>query len=331
VGSFEKLNGVLVGSEAAAVDVPVEPAAAEAGVPANKFPAFKGFAPNLGVLEPVELEKNEPGFGCSAPFGVPNIPLAGWLELPKRLLVGALVDCPLSVGGGPAGVVEPKLKGLVGAGVVEPGWGVVVTVGFDPNKLVEPDGVLRLVKSETPGTDEVGLFSLFADAPPKLKEPTGFAFVVLVALNSPPLGPEEVVATACFPPNRFAPGVLPVLLFAPKRGVEAPDPGLDPEFIPPKIDGGCAPPPPPVKEPKEPEPPAVVPLKRFVVGLDVAVDCWPKGEEVLGVALAPKKPPDVVFDAGPEELGALLPPAGGKLNGDDIVAQKEAGYEGVGG
>lgn len=74
-----------------------------------------------------------------------------------------------------------------------------------------------------------------------------------------------------------------------------------------------------MKEPKAPEPPAVVPPKIFAVGFDVAVDCWPKGEEVPGVALAPNMPPDVAF--APEGFEAPLPPAGEKLNGDDIVAR----------
>jgi hypothetical protein len=167
------------------------------------------------------------------------------------LLVAGFGAWLFSIGGGPAGVVEgPKLKVLVGAGVVDPA-GAEVEALFaegDP-KTLGVAGVFRLPNIPPLGAG-AGLFSLFAgvDAPlssffccPKLKplpDPKGVLDAFAVE-KIPPDTLEVFVVVADFPNIPPTAGGFPVL--PPKReGVEAPEPGFEPGLFP-KIDG-CAPP-----------------------------------------------------------------------------------------
>ena len=186
------------------------------------------------------------------------------------LLVAGFEGWLFSVGGGPAGVVDaPKLKVLVGAGVVDP-VGAEVEALFVEGvpKTLDVAGVLELLKRLPVGAGAC-LFSLFAgvDAPlssffccPKLKpplDPKGVLDAFAVG-KRPPDPPEELVVAADFP-NIPPEGAFPVL--PPKsEGVEAPEPGLEPGLFP-KIDG-CGP-------PAVAPPPPNTPVKAgFVVAAD---------------------------------------------------------------
>ena len=207
---FEGVEAVVLvaaGPEVAGVDEPKFP---------NMFPVPAGFVPNM----PPEV--------AEAP--------------PNRLLAGLEV---LSVGGGPAGVVEvPKFRnGLLGAGVVDPA-GAVVEAFVDefPPKifcpaagLLKPPNMLGVVAPPV-------LFSLLApgvDAPPssffcpKVKVPPPKEGVDCPAPPNSELDPLAVPAGL---PKAPPAGAVPVLL--PKSdGVDVPEPGLDPVVPPPNSDG----------------------------------------------------------------------------------------------
>lgn len=97
-------------------------------------------APFDGALAP---NRPEPEF--VEPDTCPNKPPAGWLELLPR-------------GGGPAGVVEPKLNvGLTGAGVIEPDADVVALLDGVLNR--PEDCLFRFEKSPPAWVLLVGLLS----------------------------------------------------------------------------------------------------------------------------------------------------------------------------
>lgn len=121
---------------------------------------------------------------------------------------------------------------------------------------------------------------------PKVKPPPPKVAPAPAAPNKFPVEPAELVLGAPWP-NCPPVGVPPVLAFAPKRlGVDAPDPGFDPAFIP-KLG-----PPPALPEPNGLAP-VVAPPKRPPpdAGFDVAGVGWPKTEDVAGVPLVPNRPP----------------------------------------
>jgi hypothetical protein len=287
-----KLNNGFVASVAGAAEAAV--AAAElpwvaAGVTLKILPAAAGFVPKRDVVGVAVPENREPAFGAveSPVPGVPNKPpveaFEAWL---------------LSVGGGPAGVVE-KLNVFVGAGVVDP-----------DAAPVEP-GVPKL----TPCIP-AGLFSVLVDAPPSslfcpntplLKEGVD----VFAVPKIPPPDVEELVVVAVFPPNRPLEGVLPVPLPSPKAGglagvafgVELEVPNIDVCWLPP----------------------AVRPPNRFFGAWDVAVAGWPNSE-LVGVEAAPIVMLGVlceVLDGAPNRLDAPLPEAEPKLNGEAILTRGE--------
>jgi hypothetical protein len=277
-----KLNAGLAVVAAGVVDAAgagAELAGVDAAVAPKRLPVAGGFAPNREP-EGVEVPENiDPDFGAveSAGFGVPNNPLAAGF--------GAWL---LSVGGGPAGVVE-KLNVFVGAGVVEPGGA--------PEEADEP---------KLSGWTPAGLFWVLADAAlssffpnrPPPKDGVG----VLVVPKRPPVDAEELVVGAAFPPNMPPEGVPPVLPPSPKAGAFA---GVDPgvELAVPNIDV-CWP------------PPGVRPPKRFFGGWDAPDAGWPNSE-VPGVEVAPSVMlgvPCDALDGVPKGLEAPLPLVDPKLN-----------------
>lgn len=270
-------------AELAGVDVAAAP---------KRLPLAGGFAPKRGP-DGVEVPENsEPDFGAveSAGFGAPNNPPAAGF--------GAWL---LSVGGGPAGVVE-KLNVFVGAGVVEPGG---APEEADVPKLSPCVGA--------------GLFSVLADVPlssffPNRPPPKDGAGVFVVP-KRPPVDAEELVVVAIFPPNRPPEGVPPVLAPSPKAGAFA---GVDPgvELVAPNIDV-CWP------------PPGVRPPNRFFGGWDAPVAGCPNSE-VLGVEVAPSVMLGVlceVLEGVPKGLEAPPPPVDPKLN--DISVERECARKGV--
>jgi hypothetical protein len=234
---LEAVIGVAAGPEVAGVDEPR---------PLNKLLDPTGFAPPNRPSEVTEAPTNGEALLAGVWAGSEGLdaPNSGVCEPegPKRLLpVGFEV---LSVGGGPAGVVElPKLmKGLLGAGVVDPaGADVEALVDELPLNMFGPAGLFRppnMLGVDVPPV----LLSLLAagvDAPPssffcpKAKAPPPKEGVDWPAPpNSDPAPP---VVPAGFPKAPPA-GVFPVLL--PKSdGVDVPEPGLDPVVPPPKNDG----------------------------------------------------------------------------------------------
>jgi hypothetical protein len=234
---LEAVIGVAVGPEVAGVDEPR---------PLNKLLGPAGFAPPNRPSEVAEAPVNGEALLAGVWAGSEGLdtPNSGVCEPvgPKRLLpVGFEV---LSVGGGPAGVVElPKLmKGLLGAGVVDPaGADVEALVDELPLNMFCPAGLFRppnMLGVDVPPV----LFSLLAaglDAPPSsffcpnVKAPPPKEGVDWPAPpNSEPAPP---VVPAGFPKAPPA-GAFPVLL--PKSdGVDVPEPGLDPVVPPPKNDG----------------------------------------------------------------------------------------------
>lgn len=230
--ALEAVVGVAAGPEVAGV---FEPRLL------NKLLDPPGFAPNRpDVTEaPAKGEALLAGVCVgSEGFDAPN---NGVCEpvVPKRLPPAGFEV--LSVGGGPAGVVElPKLgKGLLGAGVVDPAGADVEPLEVEPNKFC-PAGLFR-----PPNTLWIAppvLFSLLApgvDAPPssffcpKLKfAPNEGVDWLVVPPNNEPVVP---VVPAGFPKAPPA-GAVPVLL--PKSdGVDVPEPGLEPVAPAPKKDG----------------------------------------------------------------------------------------------
>jgi hypothetical protein len=237
---FEGLEAVVgraVGPEVAGVDEPK---------PLNKLLDPAGFAPPNRPPEVAEAPANGEAplagvWAGSEGLDAPNSGVCEPVE-PKRLLPAGFEV--LSVGGGPAGVVElPKLKkGLLGAGVVDPaGADVEAFVDELPLNILCPAGLFKPPKRLGVDVPPV-LFSLPAaavDAPlssffcPKVKAPSPKDGVDWPAPpNSEPAPP---VVAAGFPKAPAA-GAFPVLL-PNSDGVDAPEPGLDPEVPPPKNDG----------------------------------------------------------------------------------------------
>lgn len=226
-----KPNGDLAASVAGAVEAVVtaaELAGVEEGVPPKRLPVTEGLGPNKFVLGVVVPENNEPLFGPaeSAVFGVPNKPPAGVFEA-----------WLLSVGGGPAGVVE-KLNVFVGAGVVDPD--ATVEVGVPKLRPCIPEGLISELIDALPS-------SFFCPNNPLPKE----LLDVFAVPNIPPVEVEELVVVAVFPPNIPPEGVPPVPLPSPKTGIFA-GVALGVELEVPNIDACWL-------------PPAVGPPKRFFV------------------------------------------------------------------
>ncbi len=230
--ALEAVVGVAAGPEVG-VDEPRLP---------NKLLGPPGFAPNRPEVAeaPATGEALLAGVCVdSEGLNAPNI----WVwefVVPKRLPPAGFEV--VSAGGGPAGVVElPKfVKGLLGAGVVDPAGADVEALEVEPNKFC-PAGLFRPPNKLGVDAPPV-LFSLLApgvDAPPssfccpKLKpapnEGVGWLFV---PPNNEPVVP---VVLAGFP-KALPAGAVPVLL--PKSdGVDVPEPGLEPVAPPPKKDG----------------------------------------------------------------------------------------------
>jgi hypothetical protein len=127
-------DGVAV-SEVGAADAAApatEVVGADVGVLPNALLPAVGFVPNSGALEVAVPENNELVLGSvdSPFFGVPN-----------KLVVEVLEAWPLSVGGGPAGVVE-KLNVFVGAGVVDPAGADVEAAFAEDVPKLSGDGLL---------------------------------------------------------------------------------------------------------------------------------------------------------------------------------------------
>ena len=231
--ALEAVVGVAAGPEVAGVDEPRL---------LNKLLDPPGFAPNRpDVAEaPAKGEALLAGVCVgSEGFDAPN---NGVCEpvVPKRLPPAGFEL--LSVGGGPAGVVElPKLgKVLLRAGVVDPAGADVEALVLPPN-IFCPAGWFRLPNKLGVDAPPV-LLSLLApgvDAPPssffcpKLKPaPNEGVDWLVVPPNNAPVVP---VVPAGFPKAPPA-GALPVL--PPKSdGVDVPEPGLEPVAPAPKKDG----------------------------------------------------------------------------------------------
>lgn len=278
---FEGLEvdvGIAAGPEVGGVDEPR---------PLNKLLDPAGFEPPNrppeGAAAPANGEALLAGVAAgSEGLDVPNSGVWAPVE-PKRLPPAGLEV--LSVGGGPAGVVElPKLRnGLFGAGVVDPaGADVDAFVDEPPPNKFSPAGLFKPPNKLGVEVPPV-LFSLFGvDAPPssffcpKVKAPPPKEGVDWLA--PPNSEPDPPVVPAGLP-NVPAAGAFPVLL--PKSdGVDVPEPGLDPVVPPPKNDGAGG-------------LPVLEVLLRFAKrpldgGCEV-VGGWPKGDEVPGVD--PKRPP----------------------------------------
>lgn len=229
---LEAVVGVVAGPEVAGVDEPKL---------LKRLLDPGGFAPNRPEVAeaPAKGEALLAGV-CAGSEGL-DVPNSGVCEPvePKRLLPAGFAV--LSVGGGPAGVVElPKLiNGLLGAGVVEP-TGAEVEALVDevaPNKFCPAD-VFR--PPNKLGVEVPPVFALFApgvEAPPSsfcpnVKPPLPKEGVDWPAPpNNEPVAP---VVPAGFP-NAPPAGAFPVLL--PKiEGVDVPEPGLEPVVPPPKND-----------------------------------------------------------------------------------------------
>lgn len=229
------VEAVVVGAAGAEVVGAVEPRFP------NMLPDPGGFVPNMppeGAEEAVNGDALVAGV-CAGSEGleVPNTE-----PPPKRLLPAGLEA--LSVGGGPAGVVEfPKFKnGLLGAGVVDPAGAVVETfvdelnILCPPAALFRPPNMLGVVVPPVP----LSLFAPGVDAPassffcPNVNAPV----LKGVDCPAPPkieLDPLPVPTGLRAPPA----GAVPVLLLK-SDGVDVPEPGFDPVFPPPKIDGAGA-------------------------------------------------------------------------------------------
>lgn len=232
LATLEAVVGVAAGPEVAGVDEPRL---------LNKLLDPPGFAPNKPEVAeaPAKGEALLAGV-CAGSEGLdaPNIGVCEPVA-PKRLPPAGFEV--LSVGGGPAGVVElPKLvKGLLGAGVVDPAGADVAALELVPN-IFCPAGLFRAPNKLGVGAPPV-LFSLLApgvDAPPssffcpKLKPAPNEGVELAVPPNNEPVVP--VVPTS-FPKAPPA-GAVPVLL--PKGdGVDVPEPGLEPVAPAPKKDG----------------------------------------------------------------------------------------------
>jgi hypothetical protein len=238
-----KLNVGLEGLEGV-VDVAAELEVAGVDEPKllKRLPDPGGFAPNSPEVAeaPAKGEALLAGV-CAGSEGldVPNSGVCEPVELKRLLPAGFAV---LSVGGGPAGVVElPKLiNGLLGAGVVEPA-GAEVEAPVDEvasNKFC-PAGAFR--PPNKLGVDVPPVFALLApgvDAPPSsffcpnVKPPPPKEDVDWPAPpNSEPVAPVVPVDFPNAPPA----GVFPVL--PPKiEGVDVPEPGLEPVVPAPKND-----------------------------------------------------------------------------------------------
>lgn len=273
------LAASVVGAADAAGAAP-EFAGVDVGVLPKRLPVAAGFAPKRDVVGVEVPENNEPAFGAveSPVFRAPNKPPAG-----------AFAACPLSAGGGPAGVVE-KPNVLVGAGVV------------DPDAAVDA-GVPKL-SPPAPG----GLFSPPPNAPPwlpfcpKLSPPPKEGVEAFAVPKRPPEAVEELGVVAVFPPNKLPLGVFPVPLLSAKVGVFA-GVALGVELEVPNMDVCWL-------------PPAVRPPNKFFGACDVDVAGWPNSEG-LGVEVEPSVllgAPWEVFEAAANGLDAPLPEAEPKLN-----------------
>lgn len=194
------------------------------------------------------------------------------------MFIGAFGGSPLLLGGGPAGVVELKLNGFAGAGVVEPTGADEDAVGV-PNRL-DPAGLFIPLKSPPDGgaawlSNNPGVELPFPPClGPKLNGVLDVAVVVEGVPNRLPVVPAELLGFVA------KVGVLPVL--PPKSDGVVPEPRLDP-----KIDPACG-----VLElvfaPKVLAPEVLPPPKRGAAGFDVAVAGWPKGEDAV-VVLPPNR------------------------------------------
>lgn len=258
--ALEAVVGATAGTEVAGVDEPRL---------LNKLLDPPGFAPNRPEVAeaPAKGEALLAGV-CAGSEGLdaPNIGVCEPAE-PKRLLPAGFEG--LSIGGGPAGVVElPKLtKGLLGAGVVDPAGADVEALELAPN-IDCPAGLFRPPNKLGVDAPPV-LFSLLVpglDTPPsslfspKLKVPPteGVDWLVVPPKNEPVVP----VVPAGFPKAPPA-GAVPVLL--PKiDGVDVPEPGLEPVAPAPKNDGAGGFP--------VLEAPPRLPKRPPVAGCDVAGD-----------------------------------------------------------
>lgn len=229
------LAGVVVEGK---LNIGLGASAPEVPVVAGVVLVVLGFVapPNNPEVLDVEVFPNKPpvaaGF-CpdSAGFVFPNSP-PGWVPVePNRPPAG--FGASLSVGGGPAGVVVPKLNVFEGAGVVEPaGAEVEAALFFTPPNRPEPPvcpkrppavaGVLPLFSVVVAGVEAPP--SVFA---PKLN-PDDPVADVLPPPKSPPGVPEEVVAGA-FEPNKPPLGGVAVLVVPPNNGDAVPVAGLEPK------------------------------------------------------------------------------------------------------
>jgi hypothetical protein len=174
-----------------------ELARVEVGVLPKRLPVALGLAPNKDALGVVVPENKELPF-CAAEssgFGVPN-----------KLPTGPFEAWLLSVGGGPAGVVE-KLSVFVGAGVVDPD-AALVEAGVPKLKFWIPGGLF---------SELAPLSSFFC---PNNPLPKGVVDVFAVP-KMPPVEVEELVVVVVFPPNRPLKGAPPLLPPSPKAGVFA--------------------------------------------------------------------------------------------------------------
>lgn len=240
---------------------PIKPAPPVVGSDPKRFSL-------LVVLPPPENSEGVAVGVCavSAGLATPNSPPEDWLVVPPNKLLAGALDVA-SVGGGPAGVVEFIKLNFAGAGVVDPAGAVVMGLLVEPppNKF-PPACLFKLLLNiaDVAGVDVVfwplaGVDILSSFFCPKLKPPPNGELDAPAVPVIPPLEVDVVVAPAVFP--KMLPPVVPL---PPKRGVDVPEPGLDPAFPPPN--------------------------KGDVWGAPVLA---PNGLAVAGVLpLPPKRPPD---------------------------------------
>ena len=206
--------------------------AAAAGVPLEKRPPVGADAAGVCV-------------GCDAAvvFGVPNRPPVDCDGAPPPNKFPVLAAGALFVGGGPAGVVDAKLKGLLGAGVVDPKLGVLEAA--PPN--IPPPAAGLFIPENIPPVGVAGLFSVVGVeapsglGPPKLKPPLPPVDAPPPPNSPPPAEVVGVVLAVGFPKLKedVALGAFPVLWpkIPPAAGFAAP---VFAAPAPPKA-GACAP------------------------------------------------------------------------------------------
>jgi hypothetical protein len=198
------------------------------------------------------------------------------------------VTCALSAGGGPAGVVELR-KNLFEAGVFNPASVIELLVEGPLNRLAVVDGVeaepnipglgVCLFKPANNPPCEEGGFSL----PESVGPPSSFFWLkppklALAEPNRFPVDGAEVVV-AVVDPKKGLGGPL----VAPKDGI------VVPEVAVPNIDPACVAPVLGVPKGLAPAPVVTPPPNKVDAGFDVAVEDWPKIEEVAGVPLRGKR------------------------------------------